>query len=439
MPAWEQKIADWIQRRLFWLGMAALLALSALLRYGLMPFRSPDYVQFLEPWYNTFAAYGGPAALWMDVGDYNYLYRFLLSLMVFLPNPVVAVKLLSIVFDYIGAGAGAYLAFVLLTQAGRPRREAWATSACVGAVLLFLPTVLINAAVWGQCDFAYSAFLLLCAAFLLRGRAVPAFLCYGVAFSFKLQAVFFLPVLVLLYFWTRRFSVLHFLLVPGTMLAASMPVIARRWAVVGASALWEPFAVYLRQTDTYQGLSYEMPNIYTFLTPEALPESRVPDFYAYCRFAGVLFTLTLLGAAVWYLLMKRPKWNGELFLLACVFSVDTCVLFLPSMHERYGFCGTLFFVIYFLLYRRLGGCVLARLAVECCTYISVLNTEQPVPPYLLAAVNLCIYACLCRTLWRAVRAASDTALAVPGTPGPDTSARGGGSGQEPTEEPQQTV
>lgn len=181
---------------------------------------------FLRPWYEEIRASGGMTALKNEIGDYNYLYRFLLAVFSYIPNPMIAVKLLSLLFDYIGAAGGAFLVWTLLADSPSvPLSSRRFYAGATAIALLFCPTVLLNAAVWAQCDFMYVSCLLFCLAFFWRERYFSAFIWYGLAFSFKLQAVFLLPVLFLLYIHRKNFSVLYFLLIPGTLLATGFPVI----------------------------------------------------------------------------------------------------------------------------------------------------------------------------------------------------------------------
>ena len=410
--SWEKKLFEWIHRNLFVIGAALLVLFSAALRWALVPFKSYDYIYCLEQWFVQLKNAGGILeGMRQEIGDYNHLYRFLLSLLTFAPNALVAIKSLSFVFDYAGAAAGGWLVCTALRQSGAQKQRAAAMGCISGLILLYLPVVLMNSAVWGQCDFMYVSFLVLCVVFLIREQDVPAFFCYGVALSFKLQAIFLLPVLILLYVLTKRFPFTHFLIIPGTMLVMGLPGIIARWPVSGALALLEPFMIYKEQITGYHSFTLNFPNIYSFLDMSALPEGRLESFFGYVRLAGTMFTLAVLGTALWYVLLKRPKANARLLILLCVFCVDTCVLFLPAMHERYGFCGTIFFTLYVILYRRLGVSLLARYITEACTYVFFLN-ENPInfsyPA--LAVVNLAAYVMVCLELYRLVCAASDTAV-----------------------------
>ena len=100
----------------------------------------------------------------------NMLYRTLMAAISYLPNPLVSIKLVSILFDYIGAAAAALLAHEVCRQAGRTAAAARRSATAAGIVVLFLPSVVMNGAMWAQCDMMYVTFLLLCALFLLQRK-----------------------------------------------------------------------------------------------------------------------------------------------------------------------------------------------------------------------------------------------------------------------------
>jgi Gpi18-like mannosyltransferase len=96
---------------------------------------------------------------------------------------------------------------------------------------LFAPTIFINGAVWGQCDAIYTAFCLGSLYFLLKER--PAWACafFAIAFSFKLQAIFFLPVLLVILL-KKKMALRYLIFIPVIFLLSLAPAfIAGRDAV----------------------------------------------------------------------------------------------------------------------------------------------------------------------------------------------------------------
>ena len=176
--------------------IAVVLVAAFGLRWLFVDRVNSDLTVFVRPWYER-SSTGGFAALTGEYANYNPPYLYLLSLVSRLGLPdLVAIKLLSAVFDVLlAAFAGLLVALV------RPR--SWWPVATF-AVVMFAPTVVVNSAVWGQCDSIYATFCLGSLYLALRRRPWWAAVLFGVAFSFKLQAVFLLPALGMVLILTRQ-------------------------------------------------------------------------------------------------------------------------------------------------------------------------------------------------------------------------------------------
>ena len=85
---------------------------------------------------------------------------------------------------------------------------------------------MLNSAAWGQCDSIYAAFCLGSLYFLLRGRTWWACVFFGLALSFKLQAIFFLPALLIVLVVNRQ-RLLALLAVPADVRGDAAA--GRRW------------------------------------------------------------------------------------------------------------------------------------------------------------------------------------------------------------------
>ena len=328
----DRGLVLFVQRHILAISAAALTVLSLEIRRRGLPTESMDYQNFLLPWFRELKEGGGFAALGSPVGNYNLPYLSILALLTYLPvSPLVSIKAVSILFDYVGAAAGVRIAYRLAPD----REQAKLLAAGAWLVLLFHPVVFLNSAYWAQCDFIYVSFLLLCIGSLLEGSYVPAFLWFSCAFAFKLQAVFFLPVLLILYFTNRRHSVLHYLLIPAGMIVLSLPAL-----IAGRSAA-DIAAIYSDQTQ-YKQLISSFPGFYYLM---------VGTYYQYAA-VGICLCVAFLGAggALW--IFRRKAVQGENLLLLGMWVSSVCIYFLPSMHERYAFLTVVLSVLYLLATRR---------------------------------------------------------------------------------------
>jgi Gpi18-like mannosyltransferase len=217
------------------------------------PFRnevSGDYRAFIGPWYDYIAGHGGFAALRDQFSNYNPPYLYLLAVTTVLPLPkIIAIKTVSVAFDLL-------LAFAVYKLVGLRRGWTWQPLAAA-AIALVLPTVVLNSSFWGQCDSIYASLALLALYQQLRRRTVWAAVLIGLAISFKLQAVFMLPVLAMV--WVTqpirlRRSLIAIALIPLTFLAMLIPALA---AGASPSAL---AAIYPAQVSD-SGAGGGLPNV----------------------------------------------------------------------------------------------------------------------------------------------------------------------------------
>lgn len=412
----EKKLLGFVQKHIAVLGIACLLLVSAVIRYFLLPYHSIDYVASLEVWYENFRSFGGWRALARDVGNYNMLYRTLMAALSYLPNPLLAIKLPSVLFDYIGAGAAALLAHEVCLQAGRIRPAARRAAAAAGIAVLFLPSVVMNGAMWAQCDMMYVTFLLLCTLFFYKEKYVLSFIWLGVAFSLKLQAVFLCPALLILYVVRKKFSALNFLWMPAMLEAFAIPSVVVTLILHGnvSEALRRPFDIYLRQgAEAHIASSY--PNAATWFSGAASTfewnngtyrfiECNIIPFF---RTGMMLFCFGVLGIAAVRLISRRVQFGAHTTLLLFIFSFYTCLIFLPGMHERYGMAVLVLLVVHTAATGRLAPLTACMAATDTMIYIPfLLQGAMPVSMSTLSVFNIALYGAFCFAFLRELRVES---------------------------------
>lgn len=307
-------------------GFACLLVLSAYLRWSLVPFVSGDLVSFLEPWVSYYRQVGIADGLMNMRGDYYVPYNLLLALTSRLPGSVARwLALYACIADYIIAIFGGKICTLLLTRnsASHAMEKGWMTT----CLLLFLPPVFLDSAAWKQADTIYICFLVVMLYELLRGQYAWAFLFWGISLSFKLQAVFLLPVLIILYLY-RKCRLWHFLIPPVVFVAAGMPAV-----LAGADPAFI-YGRYVQQTKEPVLISVLFPNFYYLgLYNDAL------------RTAGILCAAAAFVFSAVYLKQRYSTFHDSMLLYYAVWSAWTCVMFLPSMHQRYDIAVAILLVI----------------------------------------------------------------------------------------------
>lgn len=299
--------------------------LALFIRYLGRNVLSADLENCVTGWQKEIVSAGpGIDALASYTGDYAMPYVFLIWLLSKLPTPLLySVKAVNVIFDL-----GLAVVVGKIIEYHRPEND---YSFCWGyCVTLLLPNVFLNSSFWGQCDAIYTFFLL--AAFLsfLHKKYPFMMILFGVALSIKLQSIFFLPFLMMVYWMLREFSVFQFLLAPIAMMAMNIPAVLAGYPPTIA------FTSYAKQIGGYPWLYYFYPNLYFFF--QARP------YYLFSS-GAILLAIAALLIFVVLLVKKEVKLNREKLVPILLWTAYTCVFFLPSMHERYGYFAEIAAVI----------------------------------------------------------------------------------------------
>ena len=347
--------------------IVAIVLIALVARYVLLSYESGDYLTFLKPWFYELKDAGGLSGLANYPGDYNAPYMTIMALLTYLKvNPLISIKLVSIFFDFL-------LAFVIgkfVYEVRKEDKNRSLLSILAFGITLFLPTVLMNGALWGQCDVIYTTFLVLAFYFLYKDKTLFSFICLGLAFAFKLQFIFVLPVYIILYFRKKNFSILYFLIIPLVDLILCLP------AIIAGKPLLECLLVYFNQTSTYDSLNLNFPNLYSLITGDVPYLSKIGIFLLIAIFAFLLF----------YIIKKKVVFNPEKILLLTILSITLCTFFLPHMHERYLFAADIFSLLYCLLYHRNYLVAILISLISLLSYVMFLYSSYLVPSYLLALI-----------------------------------------------------
>ena len=311
MTKFEKRIINFITSHLIPIAFIVVTVLGILIRIPLRHHISGDASLFLLPWYEEILNNG----LSSPVGNYNFPYQLAVFFLTKLPlKPLYAYKLLSCGFDLLLAMVCALLVFDITKR--------WSRTLLVYCAVLLSPVVILNSAAWAQCDSIYVFFCVCGLYLLLKNKSFFAMLCFGLSLAFKLQAVFFFPGLMILYFMRKDFSIVHFLAIPLAMVLLSAPMV-----FVGRSLL-ELVQVYVGQSDTYHFMTLNYPSLYCIFSAN--------NYDTYSKVA-ILLTVTALGALFFWIAYHKIEMTGENTVMLLFLSAFTCVLFLPAMHERYGY------------------------------------------------------------------------------------------------------
>ena len=234
------------------------LAAAMLVRCLLLDHESDDYLTFLSQWYDVIREGGGLGAISQPVGNYNVPYLYFIALISYLDIPdLYLYKLFSIFLDVILAWGGLRLVRVLTKEKGNTILPQVAFG-----VLLFVPTVVLNGSYWAQCDAIYGALVVHALACVLEGKNKWSLVWLAVAFSFKLQTVFIMPLWGVLWL-AGRVKFRELLVFPGVYVLTAIPalLLGKPWKDI--------LSVYLGQMGEYDRLTLNAPTVYQFLPAHA--------------------------------------------------------------------------------------------------------------------------------------------------------------------------
>lgn len=356
--------------------LCALCALAMLARLSFVERSSGDYDVYLASWLERLAAGSFADGMRADIGEYNVLYQYILFVITRLPvPPLYAVKAVSFIGDAALAGAAAALA----ARDGKPGMSAF------GAMLL-LPTAVLNGGMFAQCDSLYAACALWGLALALRGRRVPSAVCFALSLAFKLQAVFLLPIVAVL--WAdKRLRLADAGVFLLTLAAVMLP------AVLGGKSPMRIIGIYTAQTGLYTGLNYGAANLFGLMPTQGL------DVYAYGNFAMALAVgacVLLVGAGM----RRAGRMSEDGYVHLALLLVLVIVFLLPRMHERYFYlAGALSVALACRLPRLLPAAALIELA-SLSTYWALEIPLAAASCMMLAAIVLTLasFACADRKL-----------------------------------------
>lgn len=292
---------------------------SLAIRIMQLRYISGDMKSCLFKWFNYMKINGGLHALKSSIGDYNVLYETVLALLTYISgSELFLIKAVSIFFDYLLAGAVGYLVFILTNN----RKKAYLAS----FVCIMHPVVYFNSAIWGQCDSIYVFFIIVSIIFLIKNKYLYSFIYLGIAFSFKLQAVFILPFYLFYYIYKKDFSCLYFFLIPIVTFLSSII------AMIYGRGVFEFIRIYFKQVKEYPFFNVSYPGFWNYF----VDSSKFYDM-KYIYMASVFAVIMCALISVINFWFNRTQFDNIMLLKHAFITTYSLIYFLPCMHERYSY------------------------------------------------------------------------------------------------------
>ncbi len=328
---------------------------------------STDYTNFLSRWLAQMRLLPGVEPITTPIGDYNmpYLYYlFFISRTSF--YDLYMIKILSVVFDFVLA-LGAVKLVRLFTK-----NDITALLAFFGA--LFAPTLFLNSAYWAQCDGIYTALSVWALYFALSKRPKTSIVFFALAFSFKMQAIFILPVIIFLVL-KHKISLKHLIWFPVTFFATLVP------SLLCGRSFYDTFSIYIDQTSSYPGLTLNCPSFWALFSKY--------DFDIFGTAA-----LFLAGAVCFIFIVfvanYKDRLSDTLLFDAAFILVLLMPFFLPRMHERYFYLAEALSIIYVLIHTKRLFVSPLVLFTGYCVYSAFIFGKEIVALETLAVVNAAV-------------------------------------------------
>jgi Gpi18-like mannosyltransferase len=341
--------------------LVAVLLVSALaLRWLALPFQSHDMRDFLLQWYDYIVTHGRFAALSDNFYNYTPPYIYMMTAVSYLDgvfDRVTLIKSISILFD----GIAAFLVYRIVLTVRADRRLAILSA----ALFLNLPTLLLNGAVWGQCDIIYTTFLLAFAYYLIRNCPFQAILVYAIALSLKVQAIFLAPFLI--YLLLGGAIPLTAVILPPMIYGLLMlpaALAGRGWISL--------IKVYAGQAGFMHALSAHAPNAYMFFQDFLSERAR-----SYATYAGLLLAGLASLAALASHFRVRPPLPPLFIILAMILWLGLEPSLLPRMHDRYFFPADMIAFLFACLAPRAWWIALLFQAGSALAYAQYLASSVP--------------------------------------------------------------
>ena len=380
----EETVINFVKKHFGLIVLVGVTFVALIIRFKMKEFQSGDYICCLSQWYdhlqavglrNTFAGGG--------IGDYNCPYIILLWLLTKLPiSSLFAIKIVSVVFDFGLAIMSALVAKRIMKEKKADDKKSSFATIITYSIIVLLPTIMLNGALWAQCDAIYAFFIITSIYFLFGKKYNLSFIMLGCAFAFKLQFIFVLPIYLLIYLKNREFSIVNFLWIPAMLIILSIPAFLCGFPFINI------FKTYFLQINEYKFLTLNMFNIWQVFD----------GAYEYMSLVGYGICTILFGVLFYYVMRFYKKISIAQIITLMLFSVLVCICFLPSMHERYAYVAVVLGVIYFTIG---NGTALVFVGIEGISLIGYCSYlfEMPVSDYrLLGLVPLAAIAYLSRQI-----------------------------------------
>lgn len=328
------------------------------LRVVFRHFESNDYIHCFVPWISHFTDGSGFRGIAGDYYNYPPLYMYMMYLVSLVPTaPLYPLKFVSCVWDV----ALSFFSAGTIWEMTKDKKKALFAY----GLILCLPTVVSNSAMFTQCDVMYVALIVGSIYMYVKDKPRASMLFYAFGFSLKMQVFFVLPVYV--YLWVKRkYKIQQFLYLPVVYVLLCIP------AVLGGKSFKELLLLYVGQAQQEPWMmSWFWPNIYQLFGPH--------HFYPFFSKAGMFGAIAVVMVLLYYMAKRLNATSPKLVLKMMLCYSLVVPFFLPYMHERYGYLADVLACLVFLIWPKKLYLAVAEIIISYAAYVSHLHEETVVP------------------------------------------------------------
>ena len=299
---------------------------------------SYDYYAFLSEWIKDYRTLSFRDCLLniTNISNYTPIYNYFLIIIAKLNlNPLYSIKFITFVFSLL-------LAVLMELVVSHVKKVEF--NYLRAAFFILIPTVCMEYSFWGQSDTIYVFFCVLAFYFALKKKSKLSFLSVGLAFSFKLQFLFVVPILFVMLI-IKDENGEHYIKWKDIWIAPVIYAVNLIPVFVGASIV-DLLFVYFVQTAYYSRLSLNCAN-FCFIFEMFDVYQGNSSIYTTIVVILSLFTIALLLFFVVRTIKLSKKMNlsaSDLLFFAILFSF-IMVFFMPKMHDRFYFLTTIFAIM----------------------------------------------------------------------------------------------
>jgi len=305
-PPGSGRMRDWVRTN----PRAALqIGLSTVLVYGLCwPIVAPDLHTFLYPWIDHILSAGRIKAFAVPFSNYTPPYLYLLSAAsLATASHLAIVKSLAL----LSVLAAAFAVRRLIGQ------RLFANEATL--LVLLLPSILANGAIYGQCDGYWAAACVMATASAADARPRAMLMWFGVGLAFKLQAMFLAP-FVLVMLLRQRLRLVEWPIPLAIYALAMLPAWLAGWPAADLAT------IYLRQSEHFNTIG-TAPGPWAIVAAFHAPEPLAIFALGYAA-AG-------LATVAYVAIFVRRRLDPVMTTRVALLSAMIIPYLLPKMHERY--------------------------------------------------------------------------------------------------------